>query len=288
MTPSLPTELSTADARPAPNTAAPRRWLREPLLHFLLFGAALFALDQALLAQRGDERVILLNASAERELRNLFSEDRGREPTAEELAVLRQRWFDNELLYREGLELGLDRGDTGIRERVIFKALSVVQSNLRMPEINEAALRAWFDARRASYDEPPRIDFLEAVMPGKPGIGAVETFAQTLNTRSGGEVESGLRVYRGRPLPSIAPVFGERFAAQLGELPLNQWIALDSSQGPRAIRIEARSDARPVTLDEVREKVVLDWRDAKMAELRTEAVRQLAEKYTLRVAENQR
>lgn len=285
MTPSLPTDLSTADVRSAPATTAPRRWLREPLLHFLLFGAALFALDQALLAQRGDERVILLNAGADQELRQLFSEDRGREPTVEELEVLRQRWFDNELLYREGLELGLDRGDTGIRERVIFKALSVVQSNLSVPEISETELQAWFEARRATYDEPPRIDFLEAVMPGKPGIGEVEAFAQTLNSRIGGEVESGLRVYRGRPLPSIAPVFGERFAAQLGELPLNQWIALDSSQGPRAIRIEARSAARQVTLDEVREKVVLDWRDTKMAELRTEAVRQLADKYTLRVAE---
>ena len=285
MTPSLPTDLSAARARPASAVLARRRWLREPLLHFLIFGAALFALDQALLAQRGDERVILLNAAADQELRQLFSEDRGREPTAEELEILRQRWFDNELLYREGLELGLDRGDTGIRERVIFKALSVVQSNLRVPDIEEADLQAWFEARRATYDEPPRIDFLEAVLPGKPGMSEVEVFAQTLNTRSGGELDSGLRVYRGRPLPSISPVFGERFAAQLGVLPLNQWIALDSSEGPRAIRIEARTDARAVTLDQVREKVVLDWRDAKMAELRTEAVRKLADKYTLRVAE---
>lgn len=288
MTTSLPTDLTTANARPAVPHVTRRKWLREPLLHFLIFGAALFALDQALLAQRGDERVILLNAGADQELRTLFSEDRGREPTAEELEILRQRWFDNELLYREGLEMGLDRGDTGIRERVIFKALSVVQSNLRVPEIDEAGLQAWFEARRGIYDAPPRIDFLEAVMPGKPAMSEVEVFAQTLNARSGGEVESGLRVYRGRPLPSIAPVFGERFAAQLGELPLNQWIALDSTEGPRAIRIESRIDGRAVTLDEVREKVVLDWRDAKMAELRTEVVRKLADKYTLRVAEAKR
>ena len=34
-------------------------------------------------------------------------------------------WLDNEVLYREGLALQVDKGDPAIRERVIFKALSL-------------------------------------------------------------------------------------------------------------------------------------------------------------------
>ena len=49
-------------------------------------------------------------------------------PNAEELDALRRAWLDNEVLYREGLALQVDQGDTAIRDRVIFKALSVVDA----------------------------------------------------------------------------------------------------------------------------------------------------------------
>ena len=59
---------------------------------------------------------------------------RGREPNHEELTALRRVWLDNEVLYRYGLDLQVDKGDTAIRERVIFKALSVIDSNVKLPQ----------------------------------------------------------------------------------------------------------------------------------------------------------
>ncbi|MFX6930183.1 hypothetical protein ABTH73_19595, partial [Acinetobacter baumannii] len=88
---------------------------------------------------------------------------RGREPNAEELAALRRVWLDNEVLYREGLALQVDKGDSAIRERVIFKALSVVDANTKLPAVTDEVLRKWFEGHRVKYDEPPRFDFQEAV-----------------------------------------------------------------------------------------------------------------------------
>ena len=73
----------------------------------------------------------------EEEARQLFKASRGRDPNADELAALRRNWLDNEVLYREGLALQVDRGDTAIRERVIFKALSAVDANVRRPPATE-------------------------------------------------------------------------------------------------------------------------------------------------------
>lgn len=259
-------------------------WLREPLLHFLIAGAAIFAID-AVVAARGDEpNLIVLNADAEDGLRRLFEDERGRPPSEAELKPLRQRWFDNELLYREGLALGLDRGDTGIRERVIFKALNVVQANLQLPPADDPTLQAWFEQQRARYDEPPRIDFLEAVIPGRPDRAAVVAFAEALNAGTADTASSGLRIFRGRPVGSIREAFGAEFSDQLAAAPLDTWLAVDGLDAPRAIRIESRSAGRPADLAQIRERVAQDWRDQRMAELRTDAVRALADKYTLRVA----
>ena len=86
-------------------------------------------------------------------------------------------WLDNEVLYREGLALRLDKGDTAIRERVIFKALSVVDAGIKLPPVDDAVLREWFEKNRAKYDEPARYDFQEAVLAGERSEAAVRAFA---------------------------------------------------------------------------------------------------------------
>ena len=108
-------------------------WMREPLLHFLLIGAALFALDGVLAARQDDPRHIVVGAAVDAEARQTFQAARGRPPTGDELRALRQVWIDNEVLYREGIAMGLDKGDTAIRERVIFKALSMVDAGTKRP-----------------------------------------------------------------------------------------------------------------------------------------------------------
>src|SRR5688500_17439710 len=108
------TEGEGAGSRESPA----RRLLREPLLHFLLMGAALFAADAVLLARDDDPNRIVMGAAVDEEARRAILGARGREPDAKELQALRQVWLDNEVLYREGLAMGLDKGDTAIRERV--------------------------------------------------------------------------------------------------------------------------------------------------------------------------
>ncbi|HUG72453.1 MAG TPA: peptidylprolyl isomerase [Steroidobacteraceae bacterium] len=266
--------------------APPTLWsrlLREPLLLFLLLGAALFALDYVLAAGEEDPALIRIDAAVDAELRAIYFDDRGREPDSAELEVLRQRWIDNEVLYREGLALRLDRGDSAIRARVIFKALNVVQANLQLPAVDEAELRAWFAQKRSRYDQPPRIDFQEAVIVGTPDAAEVARFVAALNSDTQPDLQSGLRVFRDRPRPTIVASFGAPFAAALDTLALDRWHVVVSSEGPRAIRVESRTEGADAGFDTLRDAVLLDWRDQRMQELRTEAVRNLARQYRIQV-----
>ena len=257
-------------------------WLREPLLHFLLLGALLFAIDHILVARRDDPRTIVIDAMVDREIRDTFRDARGREPDTREFKALQQVWLDNEVLYREGLALQVDKGDQSIRDRVIFKALSVVDASIKLPSIDDPALRAWFEAHRAKYDEPERYDFQEAALDGEASEVAVRDFVAVLNAGTPGDAKAGLRVFRGRPRSNIVESYGEDFARGLEATPSGQWRALKSIDAWRAIRLDAITPAKPAAFETVRGVVSQDWVDATAAAQRTVAVRALAKKYTVR------
>ena len=173
--------------------------MREPLLHFVLGGGLLFAIDHVLVGRADDPRTIVVGAEVDREAIETFKATRGRDPNREELAALRRVWLDNEVLYREGLAQQVDKGDPAIRERVIFKALSVIDSNVKLPPATDEMLRKWFDGHRDKYDEPARFDFEEAALSGDSSEAAVRAFVKELNGGTPGDAKAGLRVFKGRP-----------------------------------------------------------------------------------------
>jgi hypothetical protein len=262
------------------------RWLREPLLHFVLLGGLLFAADHAINGRAGDPRVIEVDAVVDREAIEVFRNARGRAPNDDELYALRRVWLDNEVLYREGLRLRLDEGDKMIRDRVIFKALSMVNAELKLPPYDEATLRAWFDKNRAKYDEPARYDFQEAVLAtegGAPSESAARAFAATLNAGAGGDANAGLRVFTGRPHENIVQSYGADFARALEALPVGEWQAIAHGANWRVMRLESLTPARAATFEPMAGVVLQDWKDAVMAEQRAAAVRAMAQKYTVKV-----
>ena len=248
-----------------------------------MLGAVLFAVDHALFTRADDPNVITMGATVDKEARDLFKSSRGQDPTPEQLAALRQVWLDNEVLYREGLALRVDQGDTAIRERVIFKALSIVETGLALPPVDIKILRAWFDANRLKYDEPARFDFQEAVLSGDSSESAVQAFAAELNRGAGGDAKAGLRVFKGRPHANLVQSYGDDFAKALERLPPGEWRALQTPDGWRVMRLDAVVPGKAADFESVVNVVTQDWTDATMAAQRTAAVRALAKKYTVRV-----
>ena len=279
--------MSTTAEHVIPVAPANRRrfpsWLREPLLHFALLGGVLFAVDYALASREDDPRVILVDAEVDAQAIQVFKDARGHAPNEEELLALRRVWLDNEVLYREGMALGLDRGDKAIRERVIFKALSMVDANVKKPEIDEAGLKKWFEDHRARYDEPARFDFEEAVISGKRSEDVVRGFADALNAGNPGEMEAGLRVFSHRPRANVVETYGAEFAVALEASPPEEWRAFATKDGLRVMRLKATTPAKAAVFEELGGIVYQDWTDAVMSEQRSDAVRALTRKYTVKV-----
>ena len=265
-----------------PDASQPQAWWREPLLHFAVLGAVLFGVDHALLTRAGDPGTIVVDAAVIDEAKKVFRGSRNREPNAQELEALTRRWIDNEILFREGIALGVDQGDSAIRERVIFKSLMVLETGLKLPPAGDAKLRSWFETQRSKYDEPARYDFQEAVLTDDNTEVGAQAFAQMLNSGTPGEAKAGLRVFKGRPHDNLVQSYGPEFAQALGSGTAGQWRALQTRDGWRVMRLDTLTPAKAAVFEDVRNVVLQDWTDITMAELRTQAVRERGEKYKLK------
>jgi hypothetical protein len=281
-------ERAASSGAPSSSATSPPRspnfrdWLREPLLHFVLLGGALFALDHVLASRADDPHTIVITQEIERDTIGTFKAARGRAPNAEELEALHHVYLDNEVLYREGLALAVDKGDPTIRERVIFKALSVVDSGVKIPDIDDQGLRAWFEAHRDKYDDPARYDFEEAALSGPSSEATVREFVAKLKTGTSGDTQAGLRVFKSRPKQNLIDSYGPAFERALRSAPPGEWQAFETREVWRAMRLTGITGAKPAIFETLRGVVLHDWRDAVASEQRTAAVRALAKKYTVK------
>jgi hypothetical protein len=93
--------------------------LREPLLHFLVLGAALFGLFSMVDKNNSEAPAkIIVSTSRVTTLADGFARTWRRPPTEQELQGLVEDYIRDEIFYREGRAAGLDRDDFVIRRRV--------------------------------------------------------------------------------------------------------------------------------------------------------------------------
>ena len=100
-------------AKPVPSPL--RRWLREPLLHVLLIGAALFVVYDALNPSAGERQEpnrIVITADDLAQLQIAWMAQWQRPPTPDEMRNLLDGKIREEVLSREATALGLDKDDT--------------------------------------------------------------------------------------------------------------------------------------------------------------------------------
>ena len=88
--------------------------LREPLLHFLVLAAGLFALSYAFSNTPADQQsdTILVSQQRLKSLILIFQRTWQRPPTQQELDGLVEDYVKEEVFYREALAMGLRWGST--------------------------------------------------------------------------------------------------------------------------------------------------------------------------------
>jgi hypothetical protein len=257
------------------------RFKQEPLLIFSAIAVVIFLGDHLISLTKNDPTSIVVTQQIREDIKQIYVNSLKKEPTPGEMKVLLDRWIDNEVLYREGLALGLDKGDSSIRERVIFKTLSVTQAEVNLPKLEEHELQKWFTEHEDQYDSQTLLNFEEAVVSGKPSPEDLKNFLNALNGKGHSQIDSSLEIFKDRPRFTIVDGYGEDFTLSLEKLTLNEWVSLDSKAGTRVVRLMSIKPGDKANFEQIKAKVYSDWKNQTAAELSTKAIRELGKKYKI-------
>jgi hypothetical protein len=147
-----------------------RRFWREPLVHFLLLGAALFvAFDVAGKRPQDAPARIVVTQGQIAAMTAEFTRTWQRPATPEELDGLIRDRVREEVYCREAVALGLDKDDAIIRRRLRQKLEFVSEDTASALEPSDDDLRAYFSAHPESFRGadgrvPPFADVRDAVV----------------------------------------------------------------------------------------------------------------------------
>ena len=272
-----------------------KKFLREPLVHFLALGAMLFLIG----ILRGEgagsaaNRIAITPGTIERLLSG-FRRTWQRPPTESEFTSLVREYLKEEVLYREALEMGLDRDDQIIRRRMRQKIEFLTADVVEAFEPTDEELQAYLDANPDSYRQETALTFLQAYIGERDGPVQDEARARALLEELRANPNPDLdRVgdpfmhpgaFLEMPERDLGGLFGLDFAAQVVELPLGEWSGpVTSAYGLHIVRLDALTPGRPSELLEVRDAVSRDLLSERTREMDANYFEALLARYTVTV-----
>ena len=243
----------------------PTRWWRAPLWHFVLIGAALYALDLALTDTDDHTPIVVPRAWLDARSAEIQAST-GQPATEAQRQAAAQRYARDEALFREALSLGLHQSDLIVRRRLI-QQIEFIHGDLALIEPpDDAALEAWLDAHPERLARPERRTFEHRLFSrDRRGDKAEEDAREALSLlHTTGEAPAGDPFMAGerftwRTRQDVAGRFGPTFAEVAFELPTGRWSGpVASAYGVHLVKILDVAPGGAPKLGEVRAEVLAE------------------------------
>jgi peptidyl-prolyl cis-trans isomerase C len=272
-----------------------RRWLREPLLHFLVLGVGLFVV-YGHLPSNGVEspRQISLTLDDVRQLIVSFEAQWGREPTPQEFSHLAEEKIQEEVLYREALALGLDKDDTIVKRRMAQKMQFLAEDVATAHEPSTDELKTWYARNSQKFELPSRIAFRHLYFsPDRRGERARDDAVKALAKLTGQLEDSKLAssladsfmsqdYYRDRTSEEMAKEFGPQFALAIFKLKPGSWQGpIESGYGWHLVFVDALIPGHIPAFEEVESDVKTAWLGEQKEDAWRKAYQAMRAKYTV-------
>ncbi len=274
-----------------------RRFLAEPLTQFLMIGALVFGLwswlDRSPPAQ--DEEVIEIGPGRIAQLHETFRRSWQRPPTEQELSGLIDAFVKEEIFYREGVKMGLDRDDTVLRRRMQQKMEFLMEPDEADLTATDEQLETYLSENAQAFRMPMRIAFRHVFFdPARHGDRLEMDMAELLERLSeesadqpppdAGDPTLLPPSVPLSPLDRVAAGFGDEFANAIAVAPVGRWTGpVVSTFGLHLVFVEERAEARVPALDEVRGIVIREWQSSRRRAVAEERYRQLRANYQVTV-----
>ena len=236
----------------------------------------------------GSTEIVVTSADIDR-IAAGFATTWQRPPTNQELEGAINDYVREEVLYRTGLSIGLDKDDTIVRRRIRQKMEFFLEDTVGAP--GETELRAFYAANAAKFASELHIAFRQVFVSSKradPDADA-ETVLRQLVALGAGAKRDGdpfllPETFGLTPISQVAAQFGEVFARELAATPPGNWAGpLESAYGLHVVLVTGTEPSRVPPFEEVRDAVEREWFAARRALILEEEYQKLRSRFHVRV-----
>src|SRR3990172_6293927 len=270
--------------------------MREPLVHFLFLGAAIFAAYSLVSnGTSGEPEKIVVTEGQIASMWEGFTRIWQRPPTSEELEGLIRDRVREEVYYREALSLGLDKDDLIIRRRLRQKMEFVTDDVVAQAEPGEAELAKFLARHPDRFRAEPCFTFRQIYLNAeRRGDALKRDAARLLAELNQAEAKADFHKLGDATLlsPELLDVrasevtrqFGEEFTRQLTQLPKGWWDGpVNSVYGVHLVWVGERTEGGAPALAEVRDAVRREWDNARRLEANEKFYQELLKRYTVTI-----
>jgi parvulin-like peptidyl-prolyl isomerase len=274
-----------------------KRLLREPLFHFLVLGALLFAVYYAIQPGRGEapsSHRIELTLEDLNQLNLYFQSQWRRPPTMEEFSRLVESKVQEEILYREALAMGLDKNDVIVKRRMAQKMQFLAEDVAAAREPTTAELKAWYEKNSARFARQNRLNLRHLYFsPDRRGARARADAERALARLAGQPQDSKLAgaladpfmfqdYYGDRTSEQLGKEFGPQFAQAVAQLKPGSWQGpVESGYGWHLVFVDSVVPGRVPAFEEVEPEVKTAWLGDQKAQSWSKAYDDMRAKYTV-------
>ncbi len=265
------------------------RFLKEPLFHFFVLGIAIFVwfsmLDTTGETSAGPE-IIVDDQDIDR-LVEQFTATWNRPPKLAELDRLLDAQVREEMLVREARSLGLDRGDSVIRNRLTQKMNFLMTSLAQSAEPDDTTLQDYMMANSEAFLQPGQLAFQQISFGEDADLAQIKAALDALNKGADPATFGTISLLPAEiSLTSrhrVESVFGRGFFDQLEASPDGIWSGpVRSGYGPHLVFVSSRKPPELPPYEEIRDEVLSDWRRTLSASLAQSQVDDLMDRYQIR------
>ena len=265
--------------------------LREPLLHFAVVGAILFGgYSWFSKPSEGTAAVgpVRIGEGDVRWLRQTWSSQWLREPSAEELKGLVDDLLNEKLMAREAEAVGLGEDDTIIRRRLAQKLKFLVEDTVQLAEPSETELRQFYAANLTHFETPAKLSFQQVYFNPEGRADAAtdaEVALAELTAQGQTHPAAGDRLLFGDDYNDtdelvLSGMFGADFTRRVFALQPGAWRGpVQSGYGFHLVFVSRRTPKAPKPFETVRDEVLAEWRATRQTQLNRDYLVELRKKY---------
>jgi hypothetical protein len=264
--------------------------LRTPVINFFLLGLVVFGLkawfEKPQTDSSGDRRIEISSADIDWYL-TLFRKRMGREPALEELQGHVNQLVRERVLSAEARRLGLNENDDVIRRRLAQKMDYLFRDSAAGIEPSDEVLERFLSENSERYELPGSTTFLQVFFsPELHGEEKARQLAEDfVQTQSGPGDPTILPEKQEKVSPvQVRGIFGDEFSRRISGLGPGKWSGpLRSSYGFHAVLIEEQIPPVRPSVNDLRERLTMDWLSGEQARAAAENYGELRGRYQVLV-----